>query len=114
MERMFSGCSSISFIDVTNFNTSNVKNMFDTFAYCSKLISVNVSKFDTSKVTTMQGMFIQCTNLKYLDLSNFDTSSLKSAYKMFEKNYFINIFKFKFFQISKFSIQWWNVFFNFW
>ena len=44
------------------------------FNGCSRLTSLDVSKFDTSKVTDMGSMFSECSSLTSLDLSNFDTS----------------------------------------
>lgn len=55
-------------------NTSNVTDMKFMFSDCSALTSLNVSNFDTSKVTDMYGMFKDCYKLTSLDLSNFDTS----------------------------------------
>ena len=57
--------------------------MFDMFGYCYKLITVNVSNFDTSKVKNFQGIFYQCHNLKYLDLSSFNISSATNIPIMF-------------------------------
>ena len=46
------------------------------FSECSSLISLNLSNFITSSVTEMDYMFDGCTSLTFLDLSNFDTSSI--------------------------------------
>ena len=45
---MFYGCSDIKEIDLSNFNTSNVKNMDFMFYDCSSLTSLNLSNFDIS------------------------------------------------------------------
>ena len=50
MQWLFRFCESITSIDLTNFNTGKVEDMFDIFAYCYKLTSVDVSSFETSKV----------------------------------------------------------------
>ena len=47
------------------------------FSGCSLLYSLDLSNFDTSSVTTMESMFYGCSLLYSLDLSNFDTSSLR-------------------------------------
>ena len=54
---MFSGCSKLTSLNVSNFDTSKVTNMGYMFSGCSKLTSLNVSNFDTSEVTNMGSMF---------------------------------------------------------
>ena len=71
MKFMFSGCSSLTALDLSKFNTSNVTNMIRVFEDCSSLTKLNLSSFDTSKVNDMIGMFTDCSNLKELDLSSF-------------------------------------------
>jgi len=41
---------------------------------CSSLTTLDLSNFDTSEVTNMQSMFSHCSSLTNLDLSNFYTS----------------------------------------
>jgi surface protein len=64
---MFSGCSALTSIDVSGFDTSNVTSMAYMFSGCSGLTSIEVSGFDTSNVTDMHGMFGGCKNLTILD-----------------------------------------------
>ena len=71
MKFMFSGCSSLTALDLSKFNTSNVTNMIRVFEDCSSLTKLDLSSFDTSKVNDMMGMFTNCGNLKELDLSSF-------------------------------------------
>ena len=54
---------SLTTLDVSNFNTSNVTDMYYMFCNCSKLTTLDVSNWDTSKVTDMRLMFYDCTNL---------------------------------------------------
>ena len=68
---MFSYCSNLPSLNLSNFNTSNVKNMGWMFDGCSKLSSLNLSNFDTSKVIDMSYMFSGCLQLTYLNLKNF-------------------------------------------
>ncbi|SEK88609.1 surface protein [Ruminococcus albus] len=65
---MFSGCSSLTSLDLSNFNTSNVKYMNILFEGCSSLSTLDVRNFDTSKVTDMTDMFKDCKKLKSLTL----------------------------------------------
>ena len=83
MNSLFSGCSLLSSLDLSNFETSKVNNMESMFSGCSSLNSLDLSNFKTSKVTTMDSMFKGCSSLSSLDLSNFDTSQVKYMDSMF-------------------------------
>ena len=83
MGGMFSGCSSLTNLDVSNFDTSKVTSMSDMFSSCSSLTSLDVSNFDTSKVTSMSDMFSWCDSLTSLDVSNFNTSNVTDMSNMF-------------------------------
>ena len=80
---MFNGCSNLESLDVSSFDTSKVTSMGYMFSGCSKLESLDVSNFDTSNTTNIMGMFRDCTNLKSLDVSNFNTSKIIYMYFMF-------------------------------
>ena len=60
---MFSGCWSLTNINLSNFNTNNVTNMSDMFRECSSLTNINLSNFNTNNVTNMWGMFYECKKL---------------------------------------------------
>ena len=83
MESMFSGCSSLTSLDLSNFDTSNVTDISNMFSNCSSLTSLDVSSFDTNNVTNMCAVFDGCSSLTSLDLSNFDTSNVTSMNSMF-------------------------------
>ena len=83
MSDMFSGCNSLTSLDISNFNTSNVSRMSSMFDNCYKLTSLDVSSFDTSNVTDMLSMFRSCSSLTSLDVSNFDTSNVSRMSSMF-------------------------------
>jgi len=83
MSCMFSDCTSLISINFTNFRTSQVERMDFMFLECSSLISLNLSSFDTSQVSDMNCMFSQCLSLSSLDLSNFRTPKVKSIVFMF-------------------------------
>ena len=83
MSEMFYGCSSLSSLDLSNFDTSNVIYMKDMFYGCSSLSSLDLSSFDTSNVTFMTSMFSDCSSLSSLDLSNFDMGHVTSMGYMF-------------------------------
>ena len=73
--------NSVTSIDFTNFDTSNVTDMTLMFWYC-KATSLNLKSFNTSKVTNMMAMFFGC-DVTTLDLTNFDTSKVTNIYAMF-------------------------------
>ena len=83
MSGMFNGCSGLTSLDLSNFNTSNVTYMSYMFYGCSNLTSLDVSSFNTSNVLSMSGMFNGCRSLTSLDLSNFNTSNVTNMDSMF-------------------------------
>ena len=83
MSYMFSNCSSLTSLDLTGFDTSKVTSMDSMFSDCSSLTSLDLSSFDTSAVTSMGFMFLSCSNIISLDLSSFDTSAVTYMIDMF-------------------------------
>ena len=83
MESMFSLCSAINWLNLSNFNTSKVTNMEQMFLNCETMETVDLSSFNTSHVTSFNRMFTSCLKLKSLDLSNFNTSEVKGMVSMF-------------------------------
>lgn len=81
--QMFSNCSSLNTLDLSNFNTSNVTKMNSMFSSCSSLNTLDLSNFNTSNVTVMSSMFYGCSSLNTLDLSNFNTSNVTDMGQMF-------------------------------
>ena len=82
---MFKSCSKITEMDFSNFDTSQVTDMYAMFSHCSSLTLLNLSNFNTSKVTDMSSMFQGCESLKSLVLSYFETSQVTSMYSMFSR-----------------------------
>ena len=61
---MFKGCTnlqSVTFAD--DFDTSNIQNMEQVFSGCSSLTEVDISSFNTSSVQTTHAMFYNCSDL---------------------------------------------------
>lgn len=83
MRYMFFDCESLTSLDVSSFDTSNAKHMSGMFEYCESLTSLDVSGFDTSKVGQMDEMFSYCESLTSLDVSGFDTSHVGNMSWMF-------------------------------
>ena len=80
---MFWGCSSLTSLDVTHFNTANVTNMRSMFSSCSSLTSLDVTNFNTAEVTNMGYMFSWCSSLTSLYLTNFNTEKVTNMESMF-------------------------------
>ncbi len=82
--RWFYGMASLTGITGMQYlNTEEVTSMASMFNGCSSLTSLNLSKFDTGSVTSMNYMFYKCSKLTSLDLGSFDTSSTKTMKYMF-------------------------------
>ena len=63
MTYMFNYCTSLTSLDVSNWDTSNVTSMYGMIKYCDSLTSLDVSNWDTSNVTDMGYMFSNCNSL---------------------------------------------------
>ena len=64
MSFMFSGCNSLTNLNLSNFNTQNVTNMTSMFSGCTSLTNLNLSNFNTQNVFDMSDMFKDCKSLK--------------------------------------------------
>ena len=83
MGYMFYGCESLNSVDVSIWNVSNVRNMSCMFFKCSSLESIDVSNWDVSNVKDMYSMFYKCSSLESIDVSNWNVSNVKDMYSMF-------------------------------
>ena len=83
MNYMFSGCSSLTSLNLSGWNTSNVINMDYMFYNCSSITSLDFSGWNTSKVTNMYSMFNYCNSRTSLNLSGWDTSNVTTMGGMF-------------------------------
>jgi surface protein len=69
MVSMFSGCSSLSSVDVSEWDTTNVMYMTGVFSGCSSLTSLDISNWDTTNGAMRWELFTNCTNLSELTCS---------------------------------------------
>ncbi len=60
---MFYECSSLTSLNLSNFNTKNVNNMSEMFYESSSLISFNLSNLNANNVKEMSFMFSFCSSL---------------------------------------------------
>ena len=81
MSYMFAGCTATTITGLDKLNTSNVTDMFNMF-YNNSATTLDLSSFDTSKVTTMSGMF-NGSKATSLNLSSFNTSLVEDMSDMF-------------------------------
>ena len=71
------------YIDISDWNVSNITNMSYMFYYCEELESVgDISKWDVSNVTNMRSMFFRCESFNQ-DISGWDVSSVTNMRSMF-------------------------------
>ena len=80
----FSECSNITSLDLTNFDSSNVTDMYRMFNRCTKLKEIKgLNNLNTNKVTNMSALFQYCQEIENLNLSNFNTSQVIKMGGMF-------------------------------
>ena len=87
------GYNSINYLDVSNWDTSNVTNMSNMFSWCAYLTSIDVSKWNTSNVTDMTYMFGSTLSdyggpnyylvFNNINLNNINTSNVTNMSYMF-------------------------------
>lgn len=80
---MFNTCKSLTSLNVSAFDTSNATSLAFMFSKCEKLSTINVSKFKTDKCTDMKYMFGFCNSLTSVDVSKFNTSNVTDMQSMF-------------------------------
>ena len=62
MSVMFYGCSTLTSLDLKNFNTQNVTDMSRMFSFCESLTTINSNT--TWQCRASEKMFAGCTKLK--------------------------------------------------
>ena len=83
MCEMFSGCDSLIPLDLSSFNTYNVRSNYFMFNNVN-LTSLDLTNFNTSIISNMQDMFNGSKYLISLYLSSFNTSRVKDMRKYLE------------------------------
>ena len=86
MRYLFSGCSALTSLDLSNFNTAQVTDMTGMFSSSYRLTELDLSSFNTSNVISMAEMFSSCQALESLDLSSFNTSQVTDMGSMFNNS----------------------------
>ena len=83
MNSMFIMCSNLTSVNMSGLDASNVTDMNSMFELCSNLTSVNMSGLDASNVTDMSSMFSGCSSLTSVDMSGLDASNVTDMNRMF-------------------------------
>ena len=82
---IFGYYSSLSSMDLTYLDTSNVASMHGMF-YNSSATTLDLSSFDTSNVTNMSWMFYKSVATEIKGLNNFSTSKVTDMSRMFSES----------------------------
>ena len=83
MENLFENAEKLKTISFNNFNTSKVTSFKNMFKNCEDLVSLDLSSFDTKNVEYMDYMFANCQKLNYLNIENFITNKVQTMEAMF-------------------------------
>ena len=84
MHAMFFACKKLESVgDISKWDVSNVRDMSFMFYYCENF-NQNISKLNVSNVTNMRNMFALCESFNQ-DLSGWDVSSVNDMSFMFYK-----------------------------
>lgn len=85
--QMFYGSSGIRALNVSNWDMSSCANnssaLQDMFAAMTNLVELDLSTWKNFKPQSLYDFFYNCTSLQWLDLSSFDTSALTDVRQMF-------------------------------
>ena len=94
ISRMFYGCTQLKSVgDLSNWNVSKVEDMRFMFYKCKQLKSVgDLSNWNVSDVENMNHMFSECKQLTSVgDLSNWNVSNVEYMFDAFKKSGITNI-----------------------
>ena len=80
MRQMFYGCSGLTSLDVSSFDTKKVWSSKSMFENCSNLTSIDLSGFDASNIKYIEKMFKDCSKLKTISLGDKYTNIPREAY----------------------------------
>jgi surface protein len=84
MQSVFSGCSSLTSLDLSKWEMGSATSTQDMFKNCSSLTSINFSGWNTEKVASMANMFENCFALTDINISNWNVGSVSYMDNMFK------------------------------
>ena len=83
MDYMFSGCTALKSLNLSHFNAPIVKNLSRLFENLKFLEDLNLNYFNAPNAMSMANMFDGCSSLTSLDLSNFNANNVSDISYMF-------------------------------
>ena len=84
---MFSGCSSLKEINLSNFNINKVSNMIYMFSGCSSLLELNFPNFKINKIDMINSMFFGCSDEFKMDIRKKFGNIDEKAFKEIQYNF---------------------------
>ena len=88
MSWMFYGCNRLETLDLSNFDTINVKSARQMISFCTKLKTVDASNFDTRNLSDFSYMFGNCDELTTL-YANIDFGKAYEDLCLFHSDYLL-------------------------
>ena len=82
---MFSGCTKLKQVDLSNFSAKNIISMERMFADCDSLVELDLSNLNLQTVKILKGMFIRCKNLTTIRLNGWNTENVINMSYMFSR-----------------------------
>ena len=83
MDGMFSSSKNLVYIDISNLNLENNKDMSSMFNQCISLKDINFTEINTKNVLNTSNMFNGCTSLESIDLTYLNTENVIDMSNMF-------------------------------
>ena len=80
---VFHNCSSLTQLDLSNWDTGKIQYMIATFSGCTNLTGINCSTWNTNKVYNMQQAFLNCNSLETIPVRDWDTRNVMYMDKAF-------------------------------
>ena len=81
---MFLNCLHITSLDLSSFDSSEVKDMSQMFSKCFNLKEINLANLETKNVTNLKQMFQKCKSIEKINFPpSFNTKNVKDISYMF-------------------------------
>lgn len=75
---LFNGCSNLTELNLSNWNTKSALSFEDMFWQCSKLSTLDLRSFNTDNLLSISAMVCHCRGLKSLNVKGWNTSKVKA------------------------------------
>ena len=73
----FTGCSKLTYVNLSNLKKSEIEKLGATFKNCNSLIEINgINSLDISNCKDISSLFYNCESLTELNISSWNTSSI--------------------------------------